>query len=126
MAFTVLFSTFSFSVALHYCGDTLVATALFKNAETCGMEALETTDTPGCNLLKKNCCTDENIHVAGQNEINIPVYNPVSGPHFFPAPPGIVYQELFRGLKENTIPHNGHAPPLIVRDIHLLNQIFLI
>jgi len=35
MAFVVLFSTMSFTVNMHYCGDTLVETAIFKKAKGC-------------------------------------------------------------------------------------------
>ena len=38
MAFVVLFSTMSFTVNMHYCGDTLVETAIFHKAKGCGME----------------------------------------------------------------------------------------
>ena len=37
MAFVVLFSTMSFTVNMHYCGDTLVETAIFQKAKGCGM-----------------------------------------------------------------------------------------
>jgi len=33
MAFVVLFSTMSFTVNMHYCGDTLVETAIFHKAK---------------------------------------------------------------------------------------------
>ena len=38
MSFVVLFSTMSFTINMHYCGDTLVETALFQKAKGCGME----------------------------------------------------------------------------------------
>ncbi len=38
MAIVVLLSTMSFTLDMHYCGDTLVDIAVFKKAETCGME----------------------------------------------------------------------------------------
>ena len=58
MAFVVLFSTMSFTVDMHYCGDTLMDTAIFHKAETCGME-MENPLTDGCSITKKNCCSDE-------------------------------------------------------------------
>ena len=32
MAFVVLFSTMSFTIDMHFCGDTLVATSMFQKA----------------------------------------------------------------------------------------------
>ena len=37
MAFVVLFSTMSFTISEHYCGDHLVDSGLFSKAENCGM-----------------------------------------------------------------------------------------
>ena len=42
MALLVLFSTFSFTLASHYCGDVLVDSSLFGKVETCGMEVQKT------------------------------------------------------------------------------------
>ena len=72
MAFVVLFSTMSFTVDMHYCGDTLMDTAIFHKAETCGME-MENPLTDGCSITKKNCCNDEQIVVDGQNELKLQV-----------------------------------------------------
>ncbi|WP_339661730.1 hypothetical protein [uncultured Polaribacter sp.] len=68
MAFVVLCSTMSFSVDMHYCGDTLVETAIFHKAKGCGME-MEKPISEGCEITKKNCCSDQQIVVDGQNEL---------------------------------------------------------
>lgn len=59
MALVVLFSTLSFTVGMHYCGDVLVDTSMFHTAETCGMEMEKTVTTSECSNTKKNCCSDE-------------------------------------------------------------------
>lgn len=38
MAFVVMFTTMSFTVDMHFCGDSLVDFSLFAKAESCGME----------------------------------------------------------------------------------------
>ena len=38
MAIVVLFSTMSFTINMHYCGDNLVETVIFHKAKGCGME----------------------------------------------------------------------------------------
>ena len=60
MAFVVLFSTMSFTLNMHYCGDILVETAMFHKAEGCGME-MEKPSAEGCSITKKNCCNDEQL-----------------------------------------------------------------
>lgn len=54
MAFVVLFSTMSFTINMHYCGDTLVETAMFQKAKGCGME-MQKPSTEACVFAKKNC-----------------------------------------------------------------------
>ena len=64
LALLVLFSTVSFTVEKHYCGDVLVDVSVFSEAENCGMEAME-------KLQKKSCCKDEVDVVEGQDELKI-------------------------------------------------------
>ena len=60
MAIVVLFSTMSFTVDMHYCGDSLVETAIFHKAEGCGMEMQKPSDE-GCSVAVKNCCSNEQL-----------------------------------------------------------------
>ena len=64
MALLVLFSTVSFTVEKHFCGDTLVDVSVFSEAQKCGMEAMEI-------LQKKTCCKDEIDIVKGQDELKV-------------------------------------------------------
>ena len=70
MAFVVLFSTMSFTINMHYCGNTLVDTAIFKKAKNCGMD-MQNSTTKECSMTKKNCCSDKQIFVDGQDELKI-------------------------------------------------------
>ena len=58
MAFIVLFSTMSFSISEHYCGDNLVDSSLFSTAESCGMEMEKPSPLEDCKIQKNNCCKD--------------------------------------------------------------------
>ena len=62
VAFLLLLSTFSFTVAKHYCGDFLVAISFTGNADDCGMKMQKVTK-------KKNCCRDEVHQIEGQDEL---------------------------------------------------------
>ena len=68
MAFVVLFSTMSFTINMHYCGDTLVETAMFQKAKGCGME-MQKPSTEACVFAKKNCCKNEQLVIEGQDKL---------------------------------------------------------
>ena len=68
MACVVIFTTMSFTVDMHFCGDTLVDVALFKEAKNCGMEMA--MNTPTSNEMKgMSCCHDEQIVSIGQDDL---------------------------------------------------------
>ena len=70
MALMLLFSTMSFTIDMHFCGDTLVETAFFQKAEGCGM-TMEEPISNDCSISKNNCCSDEQSLVNGQDELQI-------------------------------------------------------
>lgn len=126
MAFVVLFSTMSFTIDMHYCGDKLVETALFKKAKGCGME-IETTSNSDCNITKKSCCKDEIVIVEGQKELKFSSFEDLNFQQqlFFTAFT-YSYINLFEGLPKQTIPHKDYSPPNLVADIQVLDQVFII
>ncbi|WP_018941903.1 HYC_CC_PP family protein [Polaribacter irgensii] len=65
LAFLVLFSTLSFTVESHYCGDFLVNTSFTGHATNCGMKMSQKTATN-----QKSCCTDVIIKTKGQDELH--------------------------------------------------------
>jgi len=125
MAFGVLFSTMSFTIDMHYCGDTLVDTAVFSKAKTCGMESMETSscETP---QLKKKCCSEEQISFEGEDELQLTFEDINFNQQVFVSSFVYTYINLFKGLEENIIPLQDYSPPLVVKDILLLDEQFLI
>ncbi|MEC3905575.1 hypothetical protein VOI54_00955 [Tamlana sp. 2201CG12-4] len=120
LALLVLFSTVSFTIEKHFCGDVLVDVSVFSEAEKCAMEALEI-------LQKKTCCKDEINVVQGQDELNISSFDnldfeqqQVLAALFFS------YINGFESLPKQTIPHKNYSPPDLVTDIQVLDQVFLI
>ncbi|MBO6829380.1 HYC_CC_PP family protein [Muricauda sp. ARW1Y1] len=126
MALLVLLSTFSFSVAQHYCGDVLVDYSFLGHAESCGMEVQETAELPDCNLVKADCCSDEVLTVDGQNDLKVSFEKLSFEQQQFVASFIYTYLNLFEGLPENIVPLSDYPPPLLVKDIQILDQIFLI
>ncbi len=116
----VLFSTVSFTVEKHFCGDVLVDVSVFVEADKCEMEALEI-------LQKKTCCKDEISVVEGQDELKFSSFDDLNfEQQQFLATFAYSYINLFEGLPNQIIPHKDYSPPNLVTDIQLLNDTFLI
>ena len=125
MSFVVLFSTMSFTIDMHYCGDTLVETAIFHKAKGCGME-MEKPSTGDCAIVKKNCCNDEQLIVDGQSELQLVVDSISLEQQVFIASFVYSYISLFEGLHENSSSYEAYKPPLVIRQIFKLDETFLI
>ncbi len=125
LAIVVLFSTMSFTVDMHYCGDTLVDSAIFHKAETCGME-MENPSTEGCSIKIKDCCSDEQLVIDGQDELKITFDKLTFDQQVFVASFVYTYINLFEGLEENVTSYRDYAPPLVIRQIYKLDETYLI
>jgi hypothetical protein len=125
MAFVVLFSTLSFTVSMHYCGDTLVETAVFHKAKGCGLE-MQKTSSKSCELTKKNCCNDEHIVVDGQDELQLSFGTISLEQHLFITSFVYTYMNLFEGFDENVTSYEEYKPPLFIRQLFKLDETYLI
>ncbi len=125
MAFVVLLSTMSFTLDMHYCGNTLVDVALFKEAKVCSMEQ-QGAVTSSCATIKKSCCTDKQFTFEGQDELKISFEKISFEQQTLVAVFYYTYLNLFKESEYTSIPFDEYPPPIIVRDIHLLNETFLI
>ncbi|MCM4164912.1 MULTISPECIES: HYC_CC_PP family protein [unclassified Arenibacter] len=126
MALLVLFSTFSFTVEQHYCGDTLVDFSMFGKAESCGMDIQQLSNSHDDNLKKIGCCEDETLSVLGLDDLKVSLEKLNFEQHKFVVSFVYSYLNLFEGLQENIVPFNHYPPPLLVKDIPILHQTFLI
>ena len=125
MAIVVLFSTMSFTVSMHYCGETLVETAMFHKAEGCGME-MQKPATKDCSITKKNCCNDEQVAVDGQDELQLQVDTISFQQQFFIASFVYTYINLFEGLDHTNSSYEAYQPPLIDKELFKLDETYLI
>ena len=125
MALVVLFSTLSFTVNMHYCGDTLVETTVFQKAKGCGME-MQNPSTEGCAMTKKNCCNDEQIVMDGQDELQLSFDNLTLEQQQFIATFIHTYINLFEGYDEDINSFREYKPPLVVRQIYKIDESYLI
>lgn len=124
IAFLVLFSTMSFTVEKHFCGDNLIDVAIFTKVDNCGMDM---ESVAASNLEKKHCCKDEIEVVKGQDELNKTSFEDLQfDQQLFLSTFVYSYINLFEGLPEQVIPHKDYSPPNLVADIQVLDQVFII
>ncbi len=126
MAFVVLFSTMSFTINMHYCGETLVATSLFQDVESCGMEQVMSTLPNGCSMEKPNCCKNEQSIVKGQDELKLNFDKLSLDSQQFVAAFFHTYISLFESTEEVRPSLPAYPPPNIVRHIYKLDESYLI
>ena len=114
----VLFSTFSFTVEKHYCGNTLVDVSVFSEVKGCDMEMKATSK-------KKTCCKDTVDVIEGQDELNTVSFDDLlfSKQLLFST---YGYVSLCESGQKRLIPHKDYSPPDIIFDIQLLDEVFLI
>ena len=125
MAFVVLCSTMSFTVNMHYCGDTLVESAIFQKAKGCGME-MEKPSTEECSITKKNCCDDKQLAIEGQDELQLQVDKITFEQQVFIASFVYTYINLFEGLDSNVSTYEEYKPPLVIRQLYKIDETYLI
>lgn len=128
MAILVLLSTSSFTVDKHYCGNFLVDMAVFLEAKTCGMEMKDhshsaVTDTSGSEDF---CCSNHKTTVEGQDELVTSIKSLDFDQQVFLSTFTYSYINLFRNAPEQIAPFKNYSPPILVRDVQLLDQVFLI
>ena len=125
MALLVLFSTLSFTVNKHFCGTELVDRAVFSEANTCGMHD-QATESSIQKDSEDICCQEEKVLVEGQTELKMSFDELQFEQQVFLTSFAYSFIDLFEGLPEQVNPLKDYSPPMLVPDIRLLDQIFLI
>lgn len=123
LALIVLVSTVSFTVDKHFCGKMLVDTAVFSEAHSCGME-MEDSGMSG--IEEDSCCKDQKVLVEGQDELKRSFEELDLQQQLFLTSFTYSYLNLFEILPGQAVPFQDYAPPLLVADLQLLDQVFLI
>lgn len=126
MALLVLFSTSSFTVDKHFCGSILIDMAIFSEAESCGMDMHEHSDTTEDSVDQEFCCENQKIAIEGQDELKASYNSLDFDQQLFLATFTYSYINLFEGFPFQADPYKDYTPPLLVFDIQVLDQVFLI
>ncbi len=126
LAFLIVFSTMSFTVEKHYCGDFLVDISYFGNADRCEKE-MSNVSCDVTKMSKKKCCNDEIHQLKGQDKLqkNSECKFKVEQQKFIIAFV-VSYSNLFENLTRQIVPHKNYSPPNLVADIQVLNEVFII
>ena len=127
MACVVLFTTMSFTVDMHYCGDTLVDFSFVQQVKTCGMDKIETTS--GCDnskLARTSCCTDQQVTKQATDDLKISFDTLTFEQQVFVASFTHAYVSLFEGTLAEEILFVAYSPPFVKQDVQVLHQTFLI
>lgn len=127
MSFVVLFSTMSFNISEHFCSGELVDTSYFFTADSCNMMDMQMPiSSDECTIDKEDCCATNNEFIQGSSEVQTLVTSLNFEQHVFLASFVYTYINLFKGLEKNVIPFKNYTSLIIVRDIHVLDNVFLI
>ena len=125
LAFLVVFSTLSFTIEKHFCGDNLIDVSLFANAKTCGMET--SLDSCVTQTIKKSCCKNVIKLVKGQDDLKVNTSDDLKFQEkFFLHDYFFTYVSLYESLPKKIIPNKDYSPPNLVHDIHVLDEVYII
>ncbi len=122
LSFIVLFSTMSFTIDKHFCGETLIDVAYFGKADDCGMKMKVDQQK----MKKKKCCKNETeviesptfdkekITTVTPENITFVIYHLYS------------YINIFQEISIEKEYYKDFSPPDLERDIQVLYETFLI
>lgn len=126
LAFVIMVATVSWTVEKHYCLGQLVDLAFFQEAESCGIIEKTGQDGSSFKVEEPSCCSNEVISIKGMEDLSHSQRDiKVILPLYFFTP--LNYHNNFLQPYRVFPTHVNYNPlPLIVRDIQLLKQVFLI
>ncbi len=126
MALLLLLSTISWKVEKHFCMGRLMDVALFVDVEDCGMDMAFLSIANSESEKENPCCDDEVVILEGQDDLKI-TFNDIDVDHqSFLFAYTYSYINLFSNLEERPVPHEQYPPPILVKNIQLLDEVFLI
>ena len=126
MAILLLLSTTSWKVEKHYCMGRLINTALFIDVADCGMNMDSSNTGQNMQEAKNSCCDNEVVFIDGQDNLNISLSDLDFNLQSFILAFGHSYKNLFNIKTEQFVPHKQYPPPILVKNIQLLDEVFLI
>jgi hypothetical protein len=116
----------SFTVVSNYCADDLVDFSFFDNASWCN-DLQDDSFSKACEISEVPCCSSDQLVVEGKDDLQQASFESLTlNQQLFVATFTYSYLSLFEDLEQESTPFPNYTPPLLVRDILLLDQTFLI
>ena len=125
LAATVLFTTTSYVVDMHFCCNELIDTSFLGNAKSCDVIS-KTENSKECSLEEESCCQDKQFVKLGNNQLKKSSQELETEEFVFLHAFVFTYINRFEDLQKNSIPFFCYVPPLIQKDIQVLHETFLI
>lgn len=122
LALIVLGSTMSFTVIQHYCGDFLMSQTVFEAPMSCCSAMHDKQDSQ----KENKCCSTQQIVLQADNHIETTSPKLEFSQQVFIASFFYTYGNLFEGLPQQVVPFRNYVPPLLVQDVQVLNEAYLI
>lgn len=126
LAVLVFLTTTSFIMDAHFCGDSLIDLAVIHPATSCGMHSNHNSKSCDNTFSKTDCCKDIQIISKGQERVQPYTYDLTAEQQFFVVSFIYTYVNLFQVLDVNIVPFKDYIPPLLVRDIHSIQEVYII
>jgi len=128
LAYTVLFSTLSFGVNKHYCGDKLFSKSYFFHSQDCNMESMDLSDSdnPFSELMKNNNCHNIRLHFNGQNIEQKALISSSLEIHKLALIIAFNSFDFESDYLQQPLSYQNYSPPLLVKNISILVQTFRI
>lgn len=124
LAVLVLVSTLSLAIEKHFCGGVLMDVAVFTEIDKCcgGDTKMSEMD-----ITKISCCENEIDIVEGQDDLIIKAFDDLDDiQQQILVAYAWSYANLYESLPKQIIPHKDYSPPLLIRDIQVLDETYLI
>ena len=128
IAIVMLVTTSGFTISSHFCAGKRVKTAVsvIGNADvSCGMEKEKKENNCDTKQIRSNCCKDEFHKIQIDQNYTHQITKVQFSSQFTVAFATILYDLLFNPSGYIRLIHT-HSPPLLVKDIPVLVQSFLI
>jgi hypothetical protein len=90
------------------------------------METLALSNADECAITKNNCCSDQQIAVEGQDELQLSFNTVTIEQQKIVASFDYIYIALFEGLEKNVSLYEEYKPPLVIRCIYKIDETYLI
>lgn len=128
LAVSILFTTSSFSVNMHFCCNQLVDMAFFSKAEACvdKVQKKDNLSKQCTSIQEKDCCNNQTFAKEGNNTLKKSNIKFETETIVFLNTFLYTYINLFEGLEGNIVPFNDYRPPLLSKDIQVLDETYLV